>query len=107
MNALISKSIIAAGALAAFALAAAPLAASAGEVHNRVVNQQVRINQGLRNGQLTRGEYLRDEGHLAHINAQRRFDLHQNGGYLTPGEKYHLNRELNRNSGRIYVTKHN
>jgi hypothetical protein len=107
MNAIISKSILGAGAIAAFALATFPLAASAGEVHNRVGNQQARINQGVRGGQLTQGEYDRDENHLDRINAQRRADLRANGGSLTGAEKGQLNRELNRNSDRIYFTKHN
>jgi hypothetical protein len=107
VNAILSKSILIAGALAAFAIATIPLAASAGEVGGRVGNQQARINQGVRSGQLTQGEYNRDENHLDRINAQRRFDLRQNGGYLTQGEKFHLNRELNHNSNRIYFTKHN
>jgi hypothetical protein len=106
VNELISKSILTAGALAAFAVAAMPLAASAGEVHNRVNNQQARINQGVRSGQLTQGEYVRDQNHLDRINAQRRYDLRQNGGHLTPGERGQLNRELNRNSERVYFTKH-
>ena len=105
MNALITKTILTGGALAAFALAALP--ASAGEVHNRVGDQQRRIDQGVRSGQLTQGEYVRDQNHLARINAQRRSDLRQNGGTLTGAEKAQLNRELNRNSERIYFTKHN
>ena len=107
MNALFSKSILTAGALAAFALATVPLAASAGEVGNRVANQQARINQGVASGQLTLGGYDRDENHLDRINAQRIHDLKMNGGFLTPGEKWNLNHELNNNSNRIYFTKHN
>lgn len=92
------------GVLAASSL---PLAARAGEVSNRVGDQQARINQGVRSGELTRGEHARDEAHLAAINAQRRIDLARNGGHLTGAEKARLNRELNRNSARIYNTKHN
>lgn len=107
MNALLSKIVLTAGALAAFAVATVPIAASAGEVSNRVHNQQARIDRGVASGQLTGREFFRDENHLARINAQRRFDLRQNGGRLTPGEQFHLNRELNHNSNRIYFTKHN
>lgn len=106
MNALFSKSILPAGALAAFAVALFPLAASAGEVHNRVNNQQQRIDQGVASGQLTRGEYDRDENHLDRINAQRDRDLSKDGGHLTAGQYHQLNRELNNNSNRIYFTKH-
>jgi hypothetical protein len=106
VNPLFSKSILGAGAIAAFALAISPVAASAGEVHNRVNNQQARINQGVRDGQLTQGEYDRDENHLDRINAQRDRDLSKDGGHLTPGQSHQLNRELNNNSNRIYFTKH-
>lgn len=93
-----------AGILAASSL---PLAAQAGEVGDRVGLQQARINQGVRSGDLTRGEYARDEAHLSAINAQRRFDLARNGGHLSGAQKIRLNRELNRNSSRVYRTKHN
>ena len=83
------------------------LAASAGEVSNRVENQQDRIAAGVHNGQLSGREYVNDEAHLRAINARRRFDLARNGGYLTAHQKVQLNRKLNHNSARIYRTKHN
>ena len=92
---------------ALFAAVAAPLAANAGEVHNRIVHQQTRIDQGVASGQLTRREYMSTEGHLQAIEAQRRHDLRKNGGHLTPFERRHLNREENRNSRLIYFDKHN
>jgi hypothetical protein len=91
----------------AIGLAAVALPASAGEVHNRVGDQQARINQGVKSGQMTRGEYDRSEDHLRAINAQRKADLRANGGHLTAGEHAKLNREMNRNSNRIYFDKHN
>jgi hypothetical protein len=106
VNAIISKAILAAGAVAVFAIATLPVAASAGEVHNRVDRQQARINQGVRSGQLTQREYVSDENHLDRINAQRNRDLRNDGGHLTAAQHNQLNRELNRNSERIYFTKH-
>jgi hypothetical protein len=96
--------LLTSGVLAASTL---PLAAQAGEVYNREHDQQARINQGVRNGSLTYGEYRSDENHLARINAQRRYDLRQDGGHLTGAQSHQLNRELNNNSERIYYTKHN
>jgi hypothetical protein len=96
--------VVGAGVLTAATL---PLAAQAGEVYNRVQRQQGRIAQGVHSGQLTFGEYRSVEGHLDAINAQRRYDLRTNGGHLTPAERYHLNREMNVNSQRIYFDKHN
>ncbi|MGH7661775.1 MAG: hypothetical protein ACRENA_12780, partial [Vulcanimicrobiaceae bacterium] len=106
-KALLGKVLLATFASGLFAASALPLAAQAGEVSNRVGDQQGRIAAGLHNGELTPGEYVRDRSHLAAINAQRRYDLARNGGYLKPGQKVQLNRELNRNSTRIYRTKHN
>jgi hypothetical protein len=97
------KALIAATAL----IALVPLAASAGEVENRIHDQQARINQGVRDGSLTAGEYRRVDGSLDRIQAQRNRDLRANGGHLTPGEYAHLNREENRLSDRIAFDKHN
>jgi hypothetical protein len=92
---------------AALATLLAPLAASAGEIGNRVENQQDRIQQGVHDGQLTFGEYRNDERHLDVINTQRRYDLRRDDGHLTGAQRGQLNRELNNNSERIYFTKHN
>lgn len=105
MNAIITKAIATVVAVGALAVTALP--ASAGQVSNRVENQHDRIQQGVASGQLTRGEYNRDENRLRAIDFQRRSDLRRNDGHLTAGEQAHLNRELNGNSNGIYFTKHN
>jgi hypothetical protein len=105
IKAILSKILL--GTLAASIVAAATLPALAGEVGNRVENQQDRINQGVQSGQLTYGEYKRVDGNLDRINAQRRADLAANGGKLTAAERAQLNRELNHNSDLIYFDKHN
>jgi hypothetical protein len=97
------KAIIAATALVALV----PLAASAGEVENRVHDQQARINQGVRNGSLTYGEDRRLQGSENHIQAERNRDLARNDGHLTGREAASLNRQENRLSNRIYFDKHN
>jgi len=84
---------------------ALPLAASAGQVHNRIENQQDRINQGVASGQLTRHEYNVDGHRLNTIRAQRNNALDNHD--LTTAERAKLNRELNRNSNGVYFTKHN
>ncbi|MGH7661566.1 MAG: hypothetical protein ACRENA_11710 [Vulcanimicrobiaceae bacterium] len=106
-KALAGKVLLATFASGILAASALPLAAQAGEVSNRVGDQQGRIAAGVHDHQLSRHEYVKDESHLAAINAQRRHDLARNGGYLRPGQKVQLNREFNRNSARIYRTKHN
>lgn len=96
------KAIIAATVLVALI----PLAASAGEVENRVHNEQGRIDQGVRNGSLTYGEYHRTETRLDQIHAQRNRDLRRDDGHLTAGQYAQLNREENNLSGRIFFDKH-
>ncbi|MEA2690502.1 MAG: hypothetical protein QOJ39_1153 [Candidatus Eremiobacteraeota bacterium] len=98
---MIKKTLIAA---ALFASVVAPLAANAGEVQNRLNREQHRINQGVRNGSLTYGEYNRLDRSEDRIAAQRRRDLRD--GHLSPAERARLNREENRLSDQIYFQKH-
>jgi hypothetical protein len=107
MNVLFSKTLLALAGAASLALATSPCAASAGEISNRDHRQQARIDQGVRSGQLTQREYVRDQYRLDRVEVQRARDLRANDGHLTAGERAHLNRELNRNSQDIYFTKHN
>jgi hypothetical protein len=94
-------------AFAALVIAALPLAASAGEVDNRIHNEQGRINQGVAGGQLTSREYNNVETRLDRINATRRSDLKANGGTLTAAEKHHFNVRESHLSNSIYFDKHN
>jgi len=100
----VAKALIAALSLG---LALAPLAASAGEVGNRLHNENARIDHGVRDGQLTYGEYHSVDSRLDRIAAQRRNDLKANGGSLTASEKAQLNHEENNLSNRIYFDEHN
>jgi hypothetical protein len=77
------------------------------EVGQRQRNQQERIGQGIKSGQLTAGETAHLEGHEAAVNHEIHNDRAANGGKLTPGEKAKVNRQENRNSARIYRDKHN
>lgn len=93
-------------ATALFASFIAPLAASAGEVENRIHNQNARIDQGVRNGSLTYGEYHRVDSRLDHIQAERNRDLRRDDGHLTRAQDRTLNRQENNLSGHIYFDKH-
>lgn len=92
---------------AAFTFASLVSAAHAGEVYNRLQNQQARIEQGMRSGQLTPGETIHLERREATINARRQADLAAHGGHLTPGDYRRLNAREDSVSGQIYVDKHN
>jgi hypothetical protein len=77
------------------------------EVGQRRENQQDRIAQGIRSGQMTAGEAVRTENREQGINEQIRADRSANGGTLTPQEHRQINREQNGASRQIYRQKHN
>jgi hypothetical protein len=77
------------------------------EIGARRQNQQNRIANGIRSGQMTAGEAARTENKEQGINEQDRADRQANGGKLTGGEKQQLNQKLNGTSKQIYNQKHN
>lgn len=98
--------------LAVFAiLFATALAASAqtgrncprGGINGRQGNQQQRIRQGVRTGELTRAEAARLEVQEAHI---RSLEARLRQGGLTASERARLERDLNRESQNIYRQTH-
>jgi hypothetical protein len=76
-------------------------------IKDRKENQQDRIAQGVKSGQLTAGETANLENKEANINQETRDDRAANGGKLTTGEKQQINRQQNRMSNQIYQDKHN
>ncbi len=77
------------------------------KVGQRRENQQDRIAQGIKSGQLTAGETAKLENQQKGINQQVAADRAANGGKLTPGEKQQVNKEQNAASKNIYNKKHN
>ena len=77
------------------------------EVGQRRENQQDRIANGIRSGQLNARETSNLEGKEQGINHEVAADRSANGGKLTNGEKAAVNRQQNRVSNRIYNKKHN
>jgi hypothetical protein len=77
------------------------------KVGQRRENQQDRIAQGIKSGQLTAGETAKLENQQKGINQQVQADRAANGGKLTPGEKTQINKEQNAASKNIYNKKHN
>jgi len=76
-------------------------------VNGRRFNQQQRIAQGIRSGEMTPGEAARVERREQNVNRQVAADRRANGGTLTPAERKNVNREQNRASREIYQEKHN
>ena len=77
------------------------------EVNGRETNQQERIAQGVKSGELTPGEDKHLEKGEARIQNQEANDMAKHDGHLTKPEQNQLNREQNRESRRIHREKHN
>ena len=77
------------------------------EVGQRRENQQDRIANGVRSGQLTAGEAAKAENQQRGINRQVAADRSANGGKLTGAQKTQINHEQNQASRSIYNKKHN
>jgi hypothetical protein len=73
----------------------------------REANQDQRIANGLRSGQMTSGEAARAERTQSKIDQQVHNDRAANGGKLTGQEKQQINGEQNAASRQIYKEKHN
>jgi hypothetical protein len=78
-----------------------------GTIHQRKENQQHRIAQGVKSGQLTAGETAHLEKREARINKEVHNERVANGGKLTAAERRQVNRQQNRVSRDIYRKKHN
>lgn len=74
-------------------------------VNHRQVRQHARIHQGVRSGELTRGEAARLRGGQRHV--QRMKLRAKSDGVVTRGERARIGAAQNRQSHRIYRLKHN
>ena len=77
------------------------------EVNAREQNQQNRIANGEKSGQLTPGEAAKLENQQQHIQNQEKRDMAKDNGHLTKADQAKLNREQNHASKDIYKKKHN
>jgi hypothetical protein len=101
------RSILAAATLCTFLTGVGLAQASGRTIQNRKYDQQGRIAQGVRSGQLTRGETRNLERREASVNREEHAMRRADGGHLTAGDKAALTRRQNRVSGSIYSDKHN
>ena len=83
------------------------LAQSSQEIRDRKINQQDRIAQGVRSGQLTPRETSHLEHQEAAINHEERAMRAQDNGHLTAADRHLINKQQNAESKRIYRDKHN
>ncbi len=77
------------------------------EVGQRRENQQDRIAQGIKSGQLKPGETAHLENKEQGINKEVSGMRQANGGKLTQADKRAVNQQQNKVSGQIYNKKHN
>jgi hypothetical protein len=75
--------------------------------NNREVNQDQRIANGERSGQMTSGEAAKADRTQSRIDQQVHNDRAANGGKLTGQERQQVDREQNSASRQIYDEKHN
>jgi len=102
-------STIAIGSASLFLIAAAvaQTAPPPGTAGQRKVNQQARIAQGVKSGQLTAHETSNLEAREASVNREERRMRAADGGKLTAADRTALNNRQNRISNSIYKDKHN
>jgi hypothetical protein len=76
-------------------------------INQRLENQQDRIAQGIKSGQLSAGEAANLETKEGAITNEVKADRQANGGKLTQAERAQVNHQLNHTSRQIYRDKHN
>jgi hypothetical protein len=98
---------MAAAAVAGSLLLASPaLAGPPGKIARRKENQQDRIAQGVKSGQLTAGETARLERKEAGLNKEIRGMRQEDGGKLSHADRALINHQQNQLSRQIYRQKH-
>jgi hypothetical protein len=84
-----------------------PATPAMSRVNSRESNQQARIANGVKSGQLTPRETKNLEKREGHINREVHDDRRANGGRLTPQERQQVNHQQDNASRAIYNDKHN
>ncbi len=77
------------------------------DINQRKENQQDRVAQGVKSGQLTAGETRRLEHQQVGINREERGMRAQDNGHLTRQDRKTLHAQQNQESRRIARDKHN
>jgi len=107
MTTTMKTKIIAASVVLGAMLAPIAAQASTRSINHRWNNQQHRIENGVRHGQLTPREAARLERREVRLRHTEHFDRKHDHGFLTDGEHRRLERRENRISHSIYRDKHN
>ena len=102
-----AQRIFATATLCTFLTGAAFAQATGQSIHNRKYDQQGRIAQGVRSGELTRGETRNLESRERSVNREEHAMRRSDGGHLTRADKAALTRRQNNISRSISRDKHN
>jgi hypothetical protein len=97
--------LFAVAAITALTALTAEARCSTPRVDRRELRQHARIQQGVRSGELTRGEAWRlraGQGHVRGMERRAKLD-----GTVSPRERIRLERAQDRQSRRIFRLKHN
>ena len=74
--------------------------------NKQVANQRARIDQGVKNGTMTRGQAKADRAKIRAVKTQEHADVRSDpGGHLTSGQQKSIHQELNDNSQQIHDQK--
>lgn len=73
---------------------------------NRLERQHDRIENGVKDGKITKKEHRKLARQGKRINEQRKADLKKDGGRLTHNQRKKLEKEENHRSNEIYNDKH-
>jgi hypothetical protein len=76
-------------------------------INQRKTDQQDRIANGVKSGQLTAGETSKLEHQESGINREERGMRAQDNGHLTKQDRQTIHKQQNQESRRIYRDKHN
>ncbi len=76
------------------------------QVNQREQNQQDRIANGMKNGQLTPGQAANLEKGEQRLQNNEKKDMAADNGHLTKADQKQLNKEANHMSKKIYKDKH-
>jgi hypothetical protein len=104
---MIARRILATAALCTLMTGAAFAQVTGQTIQNRKNDQQGRIAQGVRSGQLTRGETRNVESRERSVNREEHAMRRADGGHLTGRDKAALTRRQNNISRSIAKDKHN
>ena len=102
-----ARQILASAALCTLLTGAGFAQVTAGTIQERKNDQQQRIGQGVRSGQLTARETGNLERREASVNREEHAMRRADGGHLTAQDRAALTRRQNRISRSIYKDKHN